>query len=106
MSGTVSHTDNVTKIWLRGLLGFAPTGLEWRETQATHTGGRLSTKMDRGGDEWSQPVGARSASEHLRIRNLCLRIKDEAGLFAGALGLELGGYGEHSNSPPVKTTLT
>ena len=30
------------------------------------------------------------ASAHLC--NLCLRIKDEAGLFAGALGLELGGY--------------
>ena len=51
MSSTVSHTDNVTKFWLRGLLGFAPTGLEWREMQATHAGGRLSTKMDRGGDE-------------------------------------------------------
>lgn len=39
------------KNWLRGLLGFAPTGLEWRQMQATHAGGRLSTKMDRGGDE-------------------------------------------------------
>lgn len=50
MSDTVSHTDNVKNL-ASGIAGFAPTGLEWREMQATHVGGRLSTKMDRGGGE-------------------------------------------------------
>jgi hypothetical protein len=37
---------------------------------------------------------------HLYIcaRNLCLRIEDEAGLFAGALGLEPGGHGDESTA--------
>ena len=65
--------------------------------QATHVGGRLSTKMDRGGGEKLVSTRWRPkcicASVHL-----CLRIEDEAGLFAGALSLELGGYGDESTA--------